>query len=512
MVVDHLRRHIPEPLKSLIQPLPVRVGPADEAYADQLRKRLRALYVLHGRVTARGESWSIYPRVLEGPNESVTHYDKFTRDKTPARPSFGPFVSKLPPTIGVRDEEFPLEFCQDLEAVIQGLAGMAFATFGDHAAAIEALDRSLAKAQQSTNHQIDVLRVRRALSLAAIGQLDSAISSLRDRLELADPSPHLLRGLAYLLSDRAWNHQSTEADTDLDEARRHLHTALESATDPEMDTTAYNLVMLLPFDDPEKKRLVDRLLSRASSYRNLWYVRKLPADIAWSAYLEARKNGDEETAQHFARESAKWYSRMLRARPRIHFRGVRKRWPFLAVKTYPRSPILYANTKDGHAAAGHRVRARYFEWRFQRIRNRMLKLGDRHLRNAEWNLAYAHFDWASCVGRRDGTEYRAAAFAACCCWKGGRKEDGLAKWEKLAHDHPNCLVGRALMVRQLEELGLDTSVPGDEPSDIEETVDLIEARFPGWMWAGNGEFFPPDENGMNMPASSVSFGSGRTVP
>lgn len=361
MIVDHLRRHIPEPLKSLIQPLPVRIGPADEAFANRLRKRLRALYVLHGRVTARGDSWSIYPRVLEGPNENVTHYDKFTRDITPARPSFGPFVSKLPPSIGVRDEEFPLEFCQDLEAVIQGLAGMAFAAFNDHGAAIEALDRSLAKAQQSTNHQIDVLRVRRALSLAAIGRLDSAISSLRDRLELPDPSPHLLRGLAYLLSDRAWNNKSTEPDADLDEARGHLQTALESTTDPEMDTTAYNLVMLLPFDDPEKKRLVTRLLGKASSYRNLWYVRKLPADIAWSAYTEALENGDERAARHFAKESARWYSRMLRARPRIQFRGVKRQRPFLAIKTYPRSPILYGNTKDGHTAAGHRVRAKYFE-------------------------------------------------------------------------------------------------------------------------------------------------------
>lgn len=215
LVIDHLRRHLPEPLRSLVQSLPVDIGPADDAVAARLRRQLRAFYVLHGRVTARGDDWSVYPRVLEAASDTVTHMDLFTRDSTPANPRFGPFVSSLPPTVNVRDEEFPLDFCQDLEAVIQGLAGMAFASVGEHSAAIRALDRALEKAGQSTNHQIDSLRAKRAFSLHRLGQTDEGISYLRDRLRLPDPSPYLLRAIAHLLSDRAWSHNSVNEEADL---------------------------------------------------------------------------------------------------------------------------------------------------------------------------------------------------------------------------------------------------------------------------------------------------------
>jgi tetratricopeptide (TPR) repeat protein len=493
LIVDHLRRHLPEPLRNLVQPLSVNIGPADDAVAARLRRQLRTFYVLHGRIAARGDDWSVYPRVLEAASDKVIHMDQFTRDATPANPRFGPFVSSLPPEVNVRDEEFPFDFCQDLEAVIHGLTGMAFASVEEHSAAVIALDRALEKAEDSTNHQIDALRAKRAFSLHRLGQTDEAISYLRDRLRLPDPSPHLLRTIAHLLSDRAWSNSGTDEEADLDEARRCLRTALDNTTDPEWETTAYNLVMLLGLEDPQAHELVDRLLARGSSYRKLWYVRKLHADRAWAAYVAALSANDQSAARQMANESARWYSRMLRSRPRVQFRGFQRRWPFVAMRTLPRSPILYGNTKDGHSAAGHRLRSRYFEWRFQRIRNRTLKLADRHLRKAEWNMAYAYFDWASCVGRRDGVEYRAAAFAACCCWKGGRTADGLAKWNKLARDNPNCLLGRALMAAQLRELGFDSALPGDEPTEMNEVMKLIVTRFPGWAWHTDREFISPTE-------------------
>jgi tetratricopeptide (TPR) repeat protein len=494
LIIDHLRRHLPEPLRKLIQPLPVEIGPDEDEFAARLRKRLRAMYVLHGRVAAQGDSWSVYPRVLEGPTESVTHYDRFTRDITPARPSFGPFVARLPATVGVRDEEFPLDFCNDLEAIIQGLLGIAFMAFGDHSRAVSALDEALVTAGGSTNHQIDALRSARAVALSRSNRADEGIASLRDRLGLGDPSPHLLRTLAYLLTGRGWATAGPNSEAGLEEARRHLRTALAIKNDPERDTTAYNLCKLLSMEDPETLELVDSLFLPTSSYQKLWYVRELRAELAWLAYTKALEAGDEETAKEHGRLAAQWYSRMLRARPRLQFAGLRRHWRFLVVKTFPRSPILYANTRDGHAAAGHRVRTRYFEWRFQRIRNGMLKRGNGYIEDGDWERAYWHFDWASCVGRRDNIEYRAATFAACLCWKAGHEKDGLAKWEELVIENPNALIARALLVMQLRDLGLDASVPGDGPLELERVVPEVLERFPEWGWDESGEPIPPLED------------------
>ena len=493
LIVDHLRRHLHRNLREMVQPVPVVITSADDGFAAKLQKRLRALFVLHGRIASRPDgSWSVYPRVLEPATKSVTHWDPFTRDRTPSNPHFGPLVTSLPPTVGVRDQEFPLDFCRDLEALINGMAGVAAEALGYHDEAERLLDMALARAGSSSNHQIDSLRFAHAMSISSQNRLDDAIDSLRGRLRHPDPSPHLLRGLAYLLGRRAWDDGPT-AETDHAEAADVLRLALKDETDPQRDMTAYNLCNQIPRDTPEHHALVDQLLAPKSSYKRLWYVKQLEAIRLWIRVEAARKAEDRDGVRRNGKDAARWYGRTLRARPRLQFIGTLLRPPFVVFKTFERSPILYANTKDAHAAADHGWRARYFEWRFQRIRARHLRLGDKHLRNSAWSRAYAHFDWASIVGRHDEIEHRAQAFAACCCWKARRTKDGLAKWEKAATHHPDCLLGRALMVRQLEGLGLDTSVPGDEPTEIDDTVAYITEKFPGWTWHTDGLFISPEE-------------------
>jgi hypothetical protein len=114
IVVDTLRSHLPAELLDLVQPLALTIGSDQQALAERTRKRLRGMFVLHGRIASRPDgNWSIYPRILEPAFDSTTHIDWFTRDRTPANPRFGPFVSSLTPQIGVHDEEFPLGFCRD---------------------------------------------------------------------------------------------------------------------------------------------------------------------------------------------------------------------------------------------------------------------------------------------------------------------------------------------------------------------------------------------------------------
>lgn len=503
LIVDHLRRHVPDPLKSLIQPVPVEVSSAEDRFAAKLQRRFRALYVLHGRIASQGDSWSIYPRVLDPANEKVTHLDLFTHDRTPSNPRFGPFVTSLQPSVGVRDEEFPLDFCRDLEAIIHGLAGMAMVAFQQYEAAVELLDKALGKAPNSLNHQIDALRVARARAQAELGSADEAIDALRNRLQQPNPSPHLLRGLAHLLTGRSWE-KSPSAEADREEAKQLLRQAREDETDPQRDMTTYNLVMLVPFwdDDGEGGELLADITRPRSSYRRLWYVRKLVADRAWNLVEEARKAGDDDAVRRHGSEAAKWYSRTLRARPRVQFLGVMRRRPFLRLRTFPRSPILYGNAKDGHEAAGHRLRTRYLEWRFQCIRSRMLNLGDRALECGDWERAYAHFDWASCVGRHDATEHVALAWSACFCWKAGHKKDGLRMWEEAAHHDPSCLFARALLRARLDALELDSSLPGTEPTDIDEVVEVAQARFPGWALDQEGNFISPENLDNEIVANS----------
>ncbi len=251
IVVDTLRSHLPTELRDLVQPLALEIGSDQQALAERTRKRLQGTFVLHGRIASRPEgNWSIYPRLLEPAFDATTHIDWFTHDQTPANPRFGPFVSSLTPQVGVHDEEFPLEFCRDLEALLRGILGRAAVAFGAYKEAVKPLEEALKIAGESTNVQIDALRLALARAMAGQGEIDEAINYLRARVKDKSPSPELLRGFAHLLLDRANGVAAVGGEPDLadrDEQIAALRLAREQVADPLRDQSTYNLFAALDF-------------------------------------------------------------------------------------------------------------------------------------------------------------------------------------------------------------------------------------------------------------------------
>lgn len=483
-IVDTLRRHLPSSVRDTVQPLAVVIGADEDQFAEKTRKRLRATFVLHGRLAASpGGGWSVFPRLLEPALKTTTHWDWFTRDVTPANPRFGPFVTRLRPQLGVLDEEFPFDFCRDLEALLRGITGRVAQVVGAHDEAVELLDKALVVAGDSTNAQIDALRVSRALSLVELDKGDAAIESLRERAWGEDPSPHLLRSLAHLLLRRAnaLAHESQDfGRADRDEAVRALRLAREDDTDPQRDQTTYNLLALLEPDTQgerdrqETYRLLDELLSADTGYQRQWYVRRAAGVRAWRELERAWTKGDPEKVKAAGKEAGKWYSRAIRARPRVQLDYVGFAPPFLKWHLIPRSPILYANAHDGHRYAGHRLRAWWLEWRFLRLRKTFQKRGWKRIETRQWRAAHAFFEWIYIVGRNDELEAWAHTYAAICLWKDGRTDEAEHAWKRARTRGPVTLLARANLAWFLEQWGLDSSVPGDEPTDEEGVTDLVE--------------------------------------
>lgn len=485
IVVDTLRSHLPTELRDLVQPLALEIGSDEQTLAEQTRKRLRGMFVLHGRIASHPEgSWSIYPRLLEPAFDSTTHIDWFTRDRTPANPRFGPFVSSLTPQIGVHDEEFPLEFCRDLEALLRGILGRAAVAFEAYEEAMKPLEEALKIAGESTNAQIDALRLALARAMAAEGEIDEAINYLRSRAEGENPSPELLRSFAHLLLDRANRVATVGIEPDLadrDEQIALLRLAREHIADPLRDQSTYNLFAALDFGgaDEEERReaseLLEELLRSRTRYGKQWYVRRAAALRSWRRVEKAWAAEDQEAAQAAGKDAAKWYSRTIRARPRLQLKRV-GRPPWRWLHWIPLSPILYANGVDAHRVAGNRIRARWLEWRFQRIRKRFWKRAWKATKAQNWARAMAFYDWVAIVGRRDEREMLATTYAAICRWKYEQRDEAEHDWAvALAQYGPIALLARANLIWFFKRWGIDATVPGDEPTSLEEVTALVNA-------------------------------------
>lgn len=493
IVVDTLRSHLPTELRDLVQPLALTIGSDQQALAELTRKRLRAMFVLHGRIASRPEgNWSIYPRILEPAFDSTTHIDWFTRDRTPANPRFGPFVSSLTPQVGVHDEEFPLEFCRDLEALLRGILGRAAVAFGVYREAMKPLRDALDIAGESTNAQIDELRLALARAMAAEDEIDEAIDFLRARVEGVKPSPELLRGFAHLLLDRA-NRVAAVGDNpdpaDRNEQIAALRLARGQDADPLRDQTTYNLFAALDFggaseeERREADELLEELLRSQARYGKQWYVRRAAALRSWRRVEKAWGEENRDAEQAAGKDAAKWYSRTIRARPRVQLRRVGWR-PWQWLRWIPLSPILYANAVDAHRVAGNQIRARFLEWRFQRIRKRYWKRAWKATEASNWARAMAFYDWIAIVGRRDEREMFATTYAAICRWKYGQRDEAEHDWAvALAQYGPLALLARANLVWFFERWGIDATVPGDEPTRQEEVTALVSEMLDGG--AGN---------------------------
>jgi hypothetical protein len=209
-----------------------------------------------------------------------------------------------------------------------------------------------------------------------------------------------------------------------------LRVAAEDTNDPRSEVSLYNLITELlsstgAKDDAGQDEAVrqtraeawqklDELRERSSYYRGTWYVKRLCGLRAWLEFrsISAEHRAHSPEGMAAATEAAKWYSKAIRARPRFGL------WRFgdekLRRRYRPRSlrsPILDANAFDAHFYAGHKRRARYHEWRFQRRRRALVRAGFSDLRRGYLSLAHTKLQWTM-VGRHAPEEKRRDAFEA----------------------------------------------------------------------------------------------------
>jgi tetratricopeptide (TPR) repeat protein len=486
IVVDSLWNRLSADESRMVQAINATVSGDQKAFAASLARRLRAPWLLHGRLAAspEGGGWSVLPRLLEPSSARVFHMDPHTRDITTLKGSFEPLVSSLKPERGVNDDEFPFEFCLDLEALIRGLAGIVAHAVGDDRRAVSLLQDALRASPQSTSHALDGLRMVLADSLWDLRRKDEALAIFRRRLKQPDPAPRLLRHFAFML----W--EARRSGRQDDRALRKLHgemlnalrRAVEDRADPEWDISAYNLMSALrgdpcPQAQQEADELLDRLLGSETGYGHAWYVLRERGVRDWHRVEDAHRADDLDTVIAAGAEAARWYRKALKARPKVRFfhPGPNEVGYRLWVR-FPPSPIIFANLVDAHSAAQHRWRMRWYEWRFRRTRSKLLRRGRNQLLRGAFERAYANSDWAQ-VGRHDFFEIKAHVLAAIALHLAGRTDEAEAAWGKALDLDPFALVVRVGFAQNLAERGIDATLPGTEPVNLDAAVAAAEQRY-----------------------------------
>jgi tetratricopeptide (TPR) repeat protein len=381
LVMTSLQDKLPPALLREVHAVSAVVGPADRDFAVRLRRRLRADLLVHGRIDQRSDGgWAVFARVVQPANRSVIHLDWHTRDVTPARARWGYLFELLTPAKEVIQEEYPLEFGNELEAVVRGTAGQLAAGFHDDEPAEKLLRSALAKAPVSTSHQIDQLRVALAEVLARTDRREEGLNLLRSRAMDVDPSPALLRAIAGLLGPQRGTLGGV-ATHERAEAIAALRKAVAVDADPQRDMSLYNLALMLREGDAisrqEADALLDELMRTSSFYRRTWYLRLERGSVRYELGHELQAAGDIPAARREWAAAAKLYSPAIRARPRFRFfyqDGPRIHF----LKRWRMPPVMYAHANDAHAGAGHRLRAWWYERRFRRARARMIRKGEKY--------------------------------------------------------------------------------------------------------------------------------------
>lgn len=489
IVVDSLRTQLPPRLGSAVQPVSVVVGFDERKFATHLARRLRAGLLLYGRIAAPPDGgWTVLPRILQPISGDVLHRDYLTMDATPARASFGPLVSPLPRQQRVLDEEYPFEFCQDLEGVIRGTAGQLAVRLGEFSRAETLLRDALNRAPMSTIPQFDALRVDLAWSLDGQGRQGEALQLLRERASGVLPSAHLLREFSTLLRAgyTPWNR---DPDPRLRaEAINALRLAANNEQDPARDITIYNLQSMLSGGDatPETLRegsaLLDELLASDTGYRKLWWVKNAKARYLWDEAGVAYNAGEPDRVGALIAQSATWASRAIRARPRlwIQYRGFRP--PFVHLVFIGRSAILHATAGVLHGMSGHRIRAAWHLKRANRVRRGLVKTALRAFARSDWQTAAAAFDLAR-VGAYDSLERTASVHSAIALKQLGNFAGAEAVWLTALQRDPDALRLRSSLAMASQSgagVRLPNGVPGAEPTEpgqVEAQVEALRAQF-----------------------------------
>lgn len=403
-IVKTLQDHLsPEEMK-VIYLLPAIVGLAQRDFAAKLCARLRAFVLLQGEIRQEaGGAWSVYAATCHR-DANIRHIDPHTRDETPAKVRWKWAFENLSGVPNIPQTEYPLEFAHELRAVIQGIAGQVSEYLGDPERAVTLLDEAIAVAPTSTSPQIDQLRLFKAKALAAVGKRTEGLELLRARCQEGDASADLLRTLAHLLVAPSGGAEEAEAL----EAMEVLRKAAEDRSDPRRDQTLYNLSQLTmyspnPADRDEATALMLELSNSSSHYGDAWYVKRALGSMAYGKFLEGFHAGKVDKER--AAEAARWYSRAIRARPKVRFFFTNPRSKRVEViSRFQTPPIMFGNAKDGHHFAGHRFRSAWYEMRFQVTRRRFMWKGERAMRKGKYRSAIAWFDWVASVGRHDALE------------------------------------------------------------------------------------------------------------
>ena len=438
VILASLRDKLPPEVARLVHGIPVVVGPDDRDFALRLRRRLRAAFLLHGRIADADEGgWSVYARVMQPASGIVRHYDLHTSDVTPVRARWAPLIDRLTPAIDVLDEEYPFrEFAAELEAIMKGTAGQLALTFNDYSRAEQWLAEAISISPDSTSHQIDKLRVDLARAVAEQGRPDEGMTILRKRARQDDASPELLRTVHRLLFARHVIEQRESTPEEEAEALEALHRAAGHQTDPQRPMTLYNLLMMVfrPEAGPSQEgaEILAELLTTRSHYRGAWYVKRLRGLVPWYESERLVGEGREVEARAAAREAAKWYSRAIRARPKlklISLEGPR----LILFRRFQRSAVLHANAFDAHRRAGNRARAWLHLKIAAKVRWRRFTTGMEAFVSGQWDRAYAYLDW-SVVGWNDDTEKVASLYRCIALRQRGFAEAADQEWQHIRND------------------------------------------------------------------------------
>jgi hypothetical protein len=207
IVVDSLRTNLPPRHESAVQPISIVVGSDERKFATQLTRRLspRAPATrTPGRLAGR---WMVRPAPGSSADLWIDRSRGLSDYGLDARAgriwSAGVTTSHQQ---RVLDEEYPVDFCHDLEGVIRGTAGLFAVVVGEFAQGETLLRDALSRAPESTIPQFDALRVALAWSITNQGRSEEADHAPADESvrhqSLGLPAAQLQRRAGHPLSRR----------------------------------------------------------------------------------------------------------------------------------------------------------------------------------------------------------------------------------------------------------------------------------------------------------------------
>jgi hypothetical protein len=467
IILASLRDKLSVEEAGLVHGIPVVVGADERDFAVALRRRLGARFLLHGRIAeGEGGSHSIYARVAQPIDPGVIHVDLVTRDVTYKRASWRNLINRLTSALDVIDEEYPLEFAKELEAVVRGTAGQLAEDKDDPVRAERLLEDALSVAPGSRSHQIDLLRCSLARAQFDQGREREAIAKLRKRSRDEDAAPELLRTVERLLFLQARGRRSEKSRR---EGERALRLAVQHRSDPQLALSLYNLAMVTP-NESESSAMLDELLASRTHYREAWYVRRQRGAQYWSEAEAMREARGAEGARATYARAAQMYAQAIRRRP--HFKLVISGGSVDFFR-YRTPPLLYSNAADAYRHAGQSFRARWYAWRGERRRNRWFRRGHRLLKKRRWSSAAELLGHVAMV-RGDTMRAVASTWQAVALKQCGDDRGSEELWRATLADDPSALSWRALLVAD-ESYGLGVGdLPGNEPTRMDDVNALIE--------------------------------------